>query len=390
MSRPPTIENLKALTSLRFFAAMMIVVLHGSNSLDWPWLRGAPLSLAQGVSFFFVLSGFILTHVYGDRPPGSILAFMRARVARLWPVHVVGIVLLVVSVAPDSITFDGPGIFSKWVVLGFNAILVHSAFPFLAYTFSWNSVSWSISTEMFFYLAFPFLLVNIERTWHWKLLGAALLAAALIVVLRIAAVPIESSDFNRMTAGYATYPSPLMRGFEFVLGMSTNVLWRKYLSRQSRSLWWWTAVEAIALAVCAWWMLAGFHAVQRQFPNPWFNLFFQPAGSCWAFALAIGCLASGRGLVGRLLSVRPLVFLGEISFSIYMLHLILIKAFVTTFAWPGVPEFVYFGALFVLATTAYLLVEKPAQRLLRGGSKAKMLHPPITDASSGKVVRTEA
>lgn len=385
MSQQPTIENLKALTSLRFFAAMMIVVLHAANSLEWPWLRNAPLPLVQGVSFFFVLSGFILTHVYGDRRPASILTFMRARVARLWPVHLICILLLVVSVTPDSITFDGPGIFSKWVVLGFNALLVHSAFPFLAYTFSWNSVSWSISTEMFFYLAFPFLLVNISRTWHWKILGAALFAALLIALLYLARVPVESADFNRMTAVYATYPSPLMRGFEFVLGMSTNVLWKKYLRLQSRSLMWWTVVELIALAICVWWLLSGFFVVQRQISNPWLNLFFQPAGSCWAFALVIGSFASGRGLVGQLLSMRAIVFFGEISFSIYMLHLILIKAFVTTFAWPGVPEFVYFSALFVLATVVYLLVEKPAQRLLRGTGKVKMLHaPPITEQAAAK------
>lgn len=384
MSQQPTIENLKALTSLRFFAAMMIVVLHAANSLEWPWLRNAPVPLVQGVSFFFVLSGFILTHVYGDRPPGSLLTFMRARVARLWPVHLIGILLLVVSVSPDSITFDGPGIFSKWVVLGFNALLVHSAFPFLAYTFSWNSVSWSISTEMFFYLAFPFLLINIERTWHWKLLGAALLAGLLIASLYLARVPVESADFNRITAVYATYPSPLMRGFEFVLGMSTSVLWKKYLRHQSRSMVWWTVVELVALAVCAWWLWSGFFMVQRQISNPWLNLFLQPAGSCWVFALVIGCLASGRGLVGQLLSMRAIVFFGEISFSIYMLHLILIKAFVTTFAWPGVPEFVYFGALFVLATVVYLLVEKPAQRLLRGTGKVKMLHPPITERAAAK------
>jgi peptidoglycan/LPS O-acetylase OafA/YrhL len=299
-------------------------------------------------------------------------------------VHLIGILLLVVSVTPDSITFDGPGMFSKWVVLGFNALLVHSVFPFLAYTFSWNSVSWSISTEMFFYLAFPFLLINIERTWHWKLLGAALLAGLLIASLYMARVPLESADFNRITAVYATYPSPLMRGFEFVLGMSTSVLWKKYLRHQSRSLVWWTAVELVALAVCAWWLWSGFFMVQRQVSNPWLNLFLQPAGSCWAFALVIGCLASGRGLVGQLLSMRAIVFFGEISFSIYMLHLILIKAFVTTFAWPGVPEFVYFGALFVLATVVYLLVEKPAQRLLRGTGKVTMLHPPITEQAAAK------
>ncbi|RYH54098.1 MAG: acyltransferase [Alcaligenaceae bacterium] len=360
------VQNLPALTSLRFAAALMIVLLHASNSLAWTWLDFGRMPLVQGVSFFFVLSGFILTHVYESKEMLSLPAFMRARYARLWPVHALAIVFLVLAVAPDSITFDGRGIFDKWVVLGLNLSLLHSVFPFLAYTFSWNSVSWSVSTEIFFYLAFPYLLVNIERTWHWKLLLAAVLAGALIAGLKLAGLPIHSSDFNQATATFATYPNPLMRGFEFVLGMSTCVIWRKYLKQASLSIGWWTAIEVAALATCGWWMHQGFWLMKLHLPNEWVALFIGPAGSCWAFALLIGCLASGRGYVGKALSVRPLVFLGEISFSMYMLHLILIKVFVTTLAWKDVPPFYYFAALFFLSSASYLLVEKPAQRLLVG------------------------
>lgn len=351
---------------------MMIVVLHAGNSISWEWLKGVPVPLLHGVSFFFVLSGFILTHVYGTRAPQSLPGFMRARFARLWPVHAVAIVLLVTCVASDSITFNGPGAFNKWVVLGFNLSLVHSLFPFLSYTFSWNSVSWSISTEIFFYLAFPFLLVNIERTWHWKLLGAAVLAALLILGLRLSGAPIDSPDINKLTAMYATYPNPLMRGFEFVLGMATNVLWQKYLKHRVFSWALWTALEALALALCVWWLMSGYYLLREHASGEWVGLFLTPSGSCLAFALVIGCFASGRGLVGRALSIRPLVFLGEISFSIYMLHLILIKVFVTRLAWPDVPEAVYFGVLLALASASYFLVEKPGQRLLLGRAQTKI------------------
>lgn len=344
----------------------MIIVHHSRNVLHWSWLQHAPETMFQGVSFFFVLSGFILTHVYSTKAMPPYGSFVRARFARLWPVHVLAIVFLVSAVPEGSITFDGPGIFDKWVVLGFNLALVHSIFPFLAYTFSWNAVSWSISTEFFFYLAFPLLLVNIERTWGWKLLGTAVMASALLLILRLSDLPISSENFNQATAYFASYPSPVMRIFEFVLGMSTWVVWNKYVRPRQLSPFAWTLLEVGVLALCVFWLgYAGSHIYSQVLSN-YAQLYFGPAGSCWVFALLIGIFASSRGALARSLSWRPVMFLGEISFSIYMLHQILIKVFVATLGWPAVPEVVFFPVLFLIASVSYLLVEKPGQRFLSG------------------------
>ncbi|MBV4474634.1 acyltransferase family protein [Pseudomonas botevensis] len=170
------IENLKPLTSLRFFAAFMIVIWH--SVMFYPWFSGVPSFLTHGVSFFFVLSGFILTHVYTSKKQSGYFGFIRDRLARLWPVHVFALCFLVTFVRPDAITFNGEGFFDKSVQLGLNLTLMQSIFPFQKVMFSWNSVSWSISTEVFFYLAFPFLVIGIKKNWAIKLLVAALVSTA--------------------------------------------------------------------------------------------------------------------------------------------------------------------------------------------------------------------
>ena len=68
--------DLKPLTSLRFFAAMMIVFLHANELYNWKWIIHIQFPLTHGVSFFFVLSGFILTHVYSQRPYSSYSNFI--------------------------------------------------------------------------------------------------------------------------------------------------------------------------------------------------------------------------------------------------------------------------------------------------------------------------
>ncbi len=77
--------KLDQLTSLRFFAAMVIVFHHATNSFG---IRPIGVNLGQGVSFFFVLSGFILYYVYPKLATWpNIRQFWRARIARLWPAY---------------------------------------------------------------------------------------------------------------------------------------------------------------------------------------------------------------------------------------------------------------------------------------------------------------
>src|SRR5947209_14362044 len=173
--------RLPALTGLRFLAAALILVVHYYSAF------GAPqyvLDLAghHAVTFFFVLSGFILCYVYpelaGWKARGR---FLLARLARIYPTHLASLALLVVLLPEVR-----PTILARPSVLVANLCLVQSWVPRESYYYSLNSPAWSISTELFFYACFPFLVVNWTRTWRMKLgLALAALAAVLLVAVRL-------------------------------------------------------------------------------------------------------------------------------------------------------------------------------------------------------------
>ena len=127
-------RRLPALTGLRFVAAAMVFVLHSMPQPE-KWL-----SLDQGVSFFFVLSGFILTYIYPDLPDfAAVKRFYVARAARLWPLHLLTMLLVV-----------GVGGIRSFETLALNALLLQAWMPVQRIYFSSNPVSWSISTEASF------------------------------------------------------------------------------------------------------------------------------------------------------------------------------------------------------------------------------------------------
>ena len=167
----PKKPALHALTSLRFFASLAIVV-HHCNGVFWPAADLGPLD--AGVSFFFVLSGFILAYVYHDPSSGQFAwgRFYVARLARIWPLHLVCLLLMIAFVkVPES--------FESGVLLA-NGLMLHAWIPFDRYFFSYNYASWSISTELFFYMLFPFALRCTPS------MRFALLACSFAVVLALA------------------------------------------------------------------------------------------------------------------------------------------------------------------------------------------------------------
>jgi peptidoglycan/LPS O-acetylase OafA/YrhL len=348
---------------LRFIAAMMIVVHHCQKYYTWPWISDAPSTLVHGVPFFFVLSGFILTHVYTSKPFPGYQKFFIARFARLWPVHAFAIVTLLIIGRPGSITFDGPGIFDQWVQLGFNVALLHSLFPFWSYQFSWNAVSWSISTEVFFYLAFPLLLTNLRNTWHFKLLGSVFLAYLLWSVLSAFQVPLEG-DLNTMSIASVLYTNPLIRGIEFCLGMASWVLWDKVFRRLELTQTVWSVIELAIIGLVIVWLCVGFYKIQPYVSTSPFVQLYQNASSCWVFALLIPTMASGRGIIGALLKTKGCVFLGEVSFAVYMLHQIILKFFASWLPKDSVTSLMYFSVLLFTATATYIMVERPAREFI--------------------------
>jgi peptidoglycan/LPS O-acetylase OafA/YrhL len=130
-------ERLDALTGLRFVAAFAIVLHHSRNILPGVIPPGWPLD--HGVSFFFVLSGFILTHVYPSLQDRTAVAqFFVARIARIWPAHVVAMLLVIAVFGVSFVAQSGtlPTIA--------NVLLLHAWVPLPKYFFGYNAPSWSI------------------------------------------------------------------------------------------------------------------------------------------------------------------------------------------------------------------------------------------------------
>jgi peptidoglycan/LPS O-acetylase OafA/YrhL len=346
-------RRLPALTGLRFVAASMVFILHSmSDPQKW-------LSLDQGVSFFFALSGFILAYIYPDLPDlAAVKRFYVARLARLWPLHLLT-TLLVVGIS---------GI-QSFETLTLNALLLQAWVPIQRIYFSYNAVSWSISTEVFFYLTFPLLVLSLKKNWHWKLFGSAVLVLALIAGCNVSGLPLLS--VNDVSAHGLLYINPLSRVFEFIAGMCCCLLWRTLQARMSdNTFWMFTLAEGSAIALTT---------VLLIYPFPFAHPAIGPAGVLWimrtsaipGFCLIIVVFAFGRGLVSQLLGSKLFEFLGEISFAIYLIHVLVIGAYRSQFkealAVSASADFAITVAISLLAATVmHLLIERPCRSLIIG------------------------
>lgn len=376
-------KQIKCLTSLRFFAAAMIVIFH-SGDVFGGRVRSL-FSLEQGVSFFFVLSGFILTCVYPSLSGGyRIRDFYVARIARVWPAHFAAFLLLLCLIQSEGWGWNG-----TWQVVWANLFLVHSWIPIANYYFSFNSVSWSISTEAFFYLAFPFLIYRFDRSWWWKLPSTCILLVAVLCLATFWRVPVYShANFSAVTTRGLAYISPFVRILEFVFGMTVASLclrWRERKIVSSPPAWLWTSCELGALAIvafCSWYCTRFDFQSQNVFV-----VYLNACGSFPAFGLLIGVLSFERGMVSRFLSMSWLVLLGEISYSIYLVHLTIFRFFSQNLPlFASLPKMVfyvaYWFAVLILSFIVWRVVEKPCQRWIRSLFSSKGRRAKTTAASA--------
>ncbi len=352
-------EQLLPLTSLRFVAAAMIVLLHSRPHYEFSRTWGDPLDLPLAVNFFFVLSGFVLAYAYPRLDAAGTRRFLVARAARLWPLHIATFIVFLPMVylyAPQM-----PG--STLMAVPANIALVHAWVPFPDSYFSFNPVSWSISTELGLYLLFPFLIANWRSTWPVKLILSVLLFSALEHLARwFELPPFQFGQRGPDFTGLARV-SPLANAYLFVLGMASCSAWQYLASRLRVGVLVGTVLELAVVTVAAWSMS------QPEQLRTTAALAYLPAWSV-AFPLLIVSMALRRGLVSRLLSMRVLVVLGEISYALYLVHYGIMLGFAY---WrpsaPGMPDGVVYG-LFWLVTLAaswalWRWVEGPARHHAR-------------------------
>ncbi|MER5598963.1 acyltransferase [Streptomyces sp. NPDC002265] len=343
---------LPSLTGLRWVAALLVFGLHvrnagyfggtGGRIMTWGFGPGG-----SGVSFFFVLSGFVL--MWSARPADRAFAFWRRRIARVYPVHLVTTALaLLMAYGPGMFTMPTP---RQGLA---NLLLVHSWWRPWWQTL--DPVSWSLACEAFFYALFPALAFVLRR------LGARG-SAAVAGASALAVLALTACDPHTWLGGQL-YSLPAARLPEFVLGAAVA---RTVLLGRWRG----PGLEAsLALTII------GYFLVPQITPG-------HSATACTllGFALLIpaAAVADLRGLPS-LWRHRRLVRLGELSFAFYMVHLLVVRAvrsLVGTGPRFGVPEGLaltaaVFAVSLGLAWVLYEGVERPARRLLlREGRRAR-------------------
>ena len=337
----------------------------------WPAAELGPLD--AGVSFFFVLSGFILTYVHRDLVLQSapLRQFYLARLARIWPLHLI-------CLAATMLLVRIPEPFNPWVLVA-NASLLHGWIPFDRYFFSYNYVSWSISTELAFYLAFRFLLAYARRWGFWLLIPALAIVATLVLWSTAAALPVWDTAHDHLSSTGLLYTNPLARFAEFLVGMASGCLFLRRAPPQAVSRGRWTLIEwaTIGAFLMAYrYLFYGFatatHGITlggtaidgllaRQVIDEWAN----HVGLTPFAALLITVFALQRGAVSGWLSHPLMVFLGEISFALYLDHQIILRIVQQQqmqLDWLGF--ILYSIGSVIAASVLHLLLEKPLRRWL--------------------------
>ncbi|HMD96878.1 MAG TPA: acyltransferase [Terriglobia bacterium] len=364
----PTRPQLTALTSARFFAAFHVLLFHSwaMQGLTWApgWLRQFASAGYVAVTFFFMLSGFILVYTYaGERL--NVRRFWRARLARLYPVYLLSLLLTGPFFFYAVLKLDVPYFaYFKTHLASTSALvitLLQAWVPMAA--LGWNGPAWAVSVEIAFYALFPFLLARFSRISSRGLAALVLGAWTLViavdltyVVLRPDHVEVNSStDFLFWLSAIKFHP--LMRLPEFMAGMACGYWFVRGGRHPKLATPLVLGGTAVALLTTA---------LSRYIPYPVMHTgLFAPAFAAIIYGLAL------RPRWTSFLEGRWLALLGGSSYCFYLLHVVVLGMFF--FSDPQHAASLSVGRWFCAAATATLVgvlvfrfVEEPARKRLRG------------------------
>lgn len=343
----------RSLTGLRFFAAAGIVIHHSDKGVFFTGDLVAPFSFKSGVPLFFALSGFVLA-IHAAKYKADLGSYFVARAARIWPAHLATIALLVFVFWPYSqVLFAPPHLTAS----ALNILLIQSWFPSQAIFSSLNAPSWSVSCELFFYAMFPFLVVWMRQS---AIIKSASFFFGAIIATYILSLIFSGGDGVLNT--WLGYTNPVINLPTFMLGIAAGLYYVDHPPKPSHSA---TLIQcgAIAVLVLSMW-IAGLLA---HGANSALGRYIQTSGPAPAFALLLLVLAKYyTGHISRFLSARIFVYLGEISYSIYLTHQIIFRWWADRRAlFDGYPIAVqYIGALVVVLLVSALIyhaIEKPGR-----------------------------
>jgi peptidoglycan/LPS O-acetylase OafA/YrhL len=354
------LRNIQSLTGIRFFAAMHVVLFHnlylfGEQAHFLP--KAAILFIGQGetaVSFFFILSGFILVHVYKNKleTRENKKKYFLARFAKIYPLYVLAFFLDIPRVYSYFIS-NGDSL-TGYLKFGVSSVaylsMLQSWFPRM--TPVWNSPGWSLSCEMFFYLCLPFILKKILNVRKFLSTSLFLYIAPMILFLVITTIYSDIEQNPLFKTFWRSFP--LFRIAEFILGaliynmINLEIGLVKIIKKNTSLVFWGSTMISILIA-----------------STPYFEKIYDGRLMAPLFALIIISAYYDDFRGRQIFNNKLLQILGLSSYAIYIIHQP-IKPYLLKMS-PyllGEGE-TYLIGLILISTTLFYCFEIPIQNIIR-------------------------
>ncbi len=353
--------RIEQLTFTRFLAALLIVVFHfGSGSIHFtnPYTQFIFKQANVGVSYFFMLSGFVMIIAYHKKIKIDFVDYIRNRFARIYPVYLLAIFLLfILSVVSKNL--DVSNFF-------LNIFMIQAWIPGKALVF--NVAAWSLAVELFFYMVFPFLFNHFYSKFKLKKLIIPIILFWIVSQIIFHYVVYQDDFLGWFYDKEDIMYHPVFHLNEFLVGNLAGLFFikkSKYLKNYD-----WHIIGVITMV-----LLALKYPIGLNFHNGFLAILFIPL---------ILLLSLNKVAITQLFNKKIFMFLGEISFGIYILQFI-VWQYISDYrlnkylGLDKVEDFVFcfFLRLFILiglSAFSYLYIETPIRNKIRGTINAKSLN----------------
>jgi len=352
--------RIEALTFFRFFAALIVVIFHyGKETKLVTYAKPFIISGPQMVSFFFVLSGFVLMISHYNKKNETFTSFYASRAVRLAPIYIISLLLT------SYFTF-GKGINNiKAFVLSLT--FLQSWFP--PYPLSINSPAWAMSVEVFFYISFPLILLIIKKC-DIKPVWLILFSLSIYIFTQSILSNLLGTNF------YDGFPStshdlifyfPLSHACSFLLGVAGGYVCiknEKYILSQGP-----LSLTILIVVLFSTYLLLQYpNAIRMVFDFP---IAFGSSFYGLIFLILILSIAFSNNFITRLLSLPIFIILGEASYSMYILQQplrIVYRSYIAEYLTLNKSNdfYAYLVFLITIAIATLYLIEKPFKNLLIG------------------------
>ena len=363
----------KSLTSLRFFAALLVFLSHNQlvvseNSGIQKIVNQISLNGYVGVTVFFILSGFILTLNYSKDSNffqhNNIKFFYVSRFARIYPMYLFALIVCLLSYLKNNQSTSG------WLI---HALTLQTWSADVNFAFAFNGPGWSVGVETFLYLCFPFFLFLFRKAARSnKMLILCVLIFTLIIIINFLYFEVNGTSnlqpSDKSSAHRWLYRNPVFRVPDFCIGMCAALLFQKNKLSMFSSK---TTLLRVALFLSTLFMVSAM-SLQTVYLKPisFDALYFLPIT---AIILSISYLDSVDKL--RLFNNKVFVKLGEISYTFFLIQWPLGSTSVIGNLLHPVDTTLssielslrYFVGLSILLITSWVLfeiIEKPSRRFI--------------------------